>query len=78
MITFVADRPGLDRRYAIDPSKAEAGGRWRADQGVRAALEETVRWYLDNEAWWRPIREAAIPRAASASALPQERLIRTS
>ncbi|MBK3406172.1 dTDP-glucose 4,6-dehydratase [Methylorubrum rhodesianum] len=57
LITFVADRPGHDRRYAIDPSKAEAEVGWRPTKVFEQALEETVRWYLDNEAWWRPIRE---------------------
>ncbi|MFC6388511.1 dTDP-glucose 4,6-dehydratase [Methylorubrum zatmanii] len=57
LITFVADRPGHDRRYAIDPSKAEAEVGWRPTKVFEEALEETVRWYLDNEAWWRPIRE---------------------
>ncbi|KQQ31323.1 dTDP-glucose 4,6-dehydratase [Methylobacterium sp. Leaf123] len=57
LITFVADRPGHDRRYAIDPSKAEAEVGWRPTKVFEEALTETVRWYLDNEAWWRPIRE---------------------
>ncbi|MER2267670.1 GDP-mannose 4,6-dehydratase, partial [Methylobacterium oxalidis] len=57
LITFVADRPGHDRRYAIDPSKAEAELGWAPTKSFEAALEDTIRWYLDNEAWWRPIRE---------------------
>ena len=57
LISFVADRPGHDRRYAIDPSKAEAEVGWRPTKVFEEALTETVRWYLDNEAWWRPIRE---------------------
>ena len=57
LISFVADRPGHDRRYAIDPSKAEAEVGWAPSKTFEQALEETVRWYLDNEAWWRPIRE---------------------
>lgn len=57
LISFVADRPGHDRRYAIDPSKAEAEVGWRPTKVFEQALEETVRWYLDNAAWWRPIRE---------------------
>jgi len=58
LITFVNDRPGHDRRYAIDPGKVEAEFGWQPRHGFDAGLEETVRWYLDNEAWWRPIREA--------------------
>lgn len=57
LISFVADRPGHDRRYAIDPSKAEAEVGWHPTKVFEEALEETVRWYLDNAAWWRPIRE---------------------
>ncbi|MCV4725311.1 GDP-mannose 4,6-dehydratase, partial [Escherichia coli] len=49
LITFVADRPGHDRRYAIDPSKAESEVGWRPTKVFEEALEETVRWYLDNE-----------------------------
>ncbi|WP_187273463.1 MULTISPECIES: dTDP-glucose 4,6-dehydratase [Methylobacterium] len=57
LISFVADRPGHDRRYAIDPGKAEREIGWTPTKSFEEALEETVRWYLDNEAWWRPIRE---------------------
>ena len=57
LITYVTDRPGHDRRYAIDPSKAEAELGWHPTKDFEQALEETVRWYLANEGWWRPIRE---------------------
>ena len=57
LITFVADRPGHDRRYAIDPGKAEAELGWAPSKSFEAALEDTIRWYLDNETWWRPIRD---------------------
>jgi dTDP-glucose 4,6-dehydratase len=57
LITFVADRPGHDRRYAIDCTKAENELGWRPRKTFEAALEETVAWYLANEGWWRPIRE---------------------
>ncbi|MHC2019002.1 dTDP-glucose 4,6-dehydratase [Methylobacterium sp. CM6247] len=57
LISFVADRPGHDRRYAIDPGKAEREIGWTPTKSFEYALEDTVRWYLDNEAWWRPIRE---------------------
>lgn len=56
LITSVTDRPGHDRRYAIDPSKAEAEVGWHPTKDFEQALEETVRWYLANESWWRPIR----------------------
>ncbi|GJE56890.1 dTDP-glucose 4,6-dehydratase [Methylobacterium thuringiense] len=57
LISFVTDRPGHDRRYAIDPSKAEREVDWAPTKVFEEALEETVRWYLDTESWWRPIRE---------------------
>jgi dTDP-glucose 4,6-dehydratase len=57
LIGFVADRPGHDRRYAIDPGKAERELGWAPAKTFEAALTETVSWYRDNAAWWRPIRE---------------------
>jgi dTDP-glucose 4,6-dehydratase len=57
LIAFVADRPGHDRRYAIDPSKIEQELGWRAQESFESGLEKTIDWYLDNEWWWRPIRE---------------------
>ncbi len=57
LITHVADRPGHDRRYAIDPTKIETELGWRAEQTFASGIAATVRWYLDNEAWWRPLRE---------------------
>ncbi|MCA9625848.1 MAG: dTDP-glucose 4,6-dehydratase [Myxococcales bacterium] len=50
LITHVADRPGHDRRYALDPSRLEALG-WRSEVPLAAGLEATVRWYLDHPAW---------------------------
>lgn len=57
LITFVADRPGHDLRYAIDPSKIETGLGWRARESFETGIRRTVEWYLANESWWRPIRE---------------------
>jgi dTDP-glucose 4,6-dehydratase len=54
-ITSVADRPGHDRRYAIDPSKTERELDWRAKHRWEPSLKETVRWYLGHESWWRRI-----------------------
>ena len=54
-IGFVADRPGHDRRYAIDPSKIERELGWRPAETFESALAKTVRWYLDHEDWWRNI-----------------------
>jgi len=57
LITFVADRPGHDHRYAIDASKLETELGWRAQENFESGIEKTVRWYLANEWWWRPLRE---------------------
>jgi dTDP-glucose 4,6-dehydratase len=56
LIAFVADRPGHDLRYAIDPSRIRDELGWRPSVTVEEGLERTVRWYLDNEAWWRPLQ----------------------
>ena len=57
LIRFVADRPGHDQRYAIDATKLEAELGWRAAENFESGIEKTVLWYLDNEWWWRPLRE---------------------
>ena len=62
LIAFVADRPGHDRRYAVDPAKAEHDLGWAPTYAFPDGLEATVRWYLDNEWWWRPLRSAAASR----------------
>ncbi len=54
LLQWVTDRPGHDRRYALDVSKVEALG-WRSRHGFDEAIAKTVRWYADNEWWWRPI-----------------------
>ncbi|MFY9642714.1 MAG: dTDP-glucose 4,6-dehydratase [Rhodomicrobium sp.] len=55
LITFVSDRPGHDRRYAIDASKIQAELRWRPAKSFEAGLEDTVAWYLNNRAWWQAV-----------------------
>jgi len=57
LITFVADRPGHDRRYAIDATKIERELGWTPRESFETGLEKTVAWYLANEWWWRPLRE---------------------
>ena len=57
LITFVEDRPGHDRRYAIDPSRIERELDWRPLHDFEAGLAGTVDWFLANEWWWRPIRD---------------------
>jgi len=55
LITFVADRPGHDRRYAIDAGKLEREIGWRAEETFETGLKKTVAWYLDNGSWWQAI-----------------------
>jgi dTDP-glucose 4,6-dehydratase len=57
LIAFVADRPGHDRRYAIDPAKIERELGWRGEESFASGLAKTVDWYLDNRWWWGPIRD---------------------
>jgi dTDP-glucose 4,6-dehydratase len=57
LITFVEDRPGHDRRYAIDPRKIEEELGWRAEESFESGLAKTVDWFLANDWWWRPIRD---------------------
>jgi dTDP-glucose 4,6-dehydratase len=54
-ISFVTDRPGHDQRYAIDASKIKETLGWTPRNSFETGIEQTVRWYLDNEAWWRGI-----------------------
>jgi len=58
LITPVADRPGHDRRYALDSAKL-AGLGWAPAHSFAAALEATVGWYRAHEAWWKPIKSGA-------------------
>lgn len=55
-ITFVADRPGHDLRYAIDPTRIRTELGWRPSVTLQEGLEKTVQWYLDNESWWRALQ----------------------
>jgi dTDP-glucose 4,6-dehydratase len=54
-ISFVADRPGHDARYAIDPTRIREELGWRPSVTVEEGLRRTVAWYLENEEWWRPL-----------------------
>jgi dTDP-glucose 4,6-dehydratase len=57
LIEFVTDRPGHDARYAIDATRLEDELGWRANEDFESGIEKTVRWYLDNQWWWQPLRE---------------------
>ncbi len=77
LVTLVEDRPGHDRRYALDTSKARGELRWSPRQNLDAGLRETVAWYLDNQSWVDRVTSgvyrgerlglAASPPAASAA-----------
>lgn len=55
LVTFVADRPGHDHRYAIDASKLRDELGWQPAHTFEDGLRQTVRWYLDNPGWWQPL-----------------------
>jgi dTDP-glucose 4,6-dehydratase len=56
LIEHVEDRPGHDRRYSLSSEKIASELGWQAQVRFADGLERTVRWYRDNEEWWRPIR----------------------
>lgn len=55
LIHYVKDRPGHDRRYAIDPMKIETELGWRPKYNFDTGIRQTIQWYLDNKAWWTHI-----------------------
>lgn len=57
LVSFVADRPGHDHRYAIDANKLERELGWRAQEDFTSGLRKTITWYLDNPWWWEPLRK---------------------
>ena len=57
LITFVEDRSGHDKRYAIDATKLETELGWKAEETFETGIRKTIGWYLENEWWWKPIRE---------------------
>jgi len=59
LITFVADRPGHDGRYAIDASRIESELGWTPEESFETGLRKTVQWYLDNKEWWARVLSGA-------------------
>jgi len=59
LIRFVEDRPGHDRRYAIDPTKIRSELGWKPERTFRQGLEATVRWYVDHPDWWNHVKSGA-------------------
>ncbi len=70
LVTFVADRPGHDKRYAIDATRLETELGWRARESFETGVAKTVRWYIDREDWWRPLRDRYDGRRLGLSAGP--------
>jgi len=70
LISFVTDRPGHDRRYAIDAAKLENELGWRAAESFESGLAKTVQWYLANKPWWRAILERGY-QATRVGVLPK-------
>ncbi len=56
LITFVGDRPGHDRRYALDTAKINQELGWKPLYSFEQALASTIDWYMNNESWWRQIK----------------------
>jgi dTDP-glucose 4,6-dehydratase len=59
LISFVTDRLGHDRRYAIDSSFAQRELKWKPLRSFEEGLEETIQWYIENRSWWEPLLERA-------------------
>ena len=57
LITFVKDRPGHDRRYALDSRKIRKELGWKPQHRFEYWLKEVVAWYVNNQGWWRPLKE---------------------
>ena len=57
LISYVTDRPGHDRRYAIDATKIENELGWRAEETFETGIEKTVNWYFERTDWWKPLRD---------------------
>jgi dTDP-glucose 4,6-dehydratase len=72
LIAFVADRPGHDRRYAMDWTKLRDEMGWRPRESFESGLRQTVAWYLDNRWWWEPIWSATYRGARLGTGLRAE------
>ena len=59
LVSFVTDRLGHDRRYAIDSSFAQRELNWKPRRSFKEGLDETIQWYIDNPSWWQPLLERA-------------------
>lgn len=71
LIRHTGDRPGHDRRYALDASKIERELGWRPRSTVEQALDATIQWYVENESWWRPLRDKNYRKYYEANYAPK-------
>lgn len=60
LIEFVEDRPGHDARYSLDSTKIRTELHWHPQENFAYAIKKTVRWYLQNEAWWQPLMDERV------------------
>lgn len=77
LITFVADRPGHDRRYAMDYAKIERSLNWRPRESFETGMEKTVGWYLENAWWWEPILQGRYAGERLGLEAPDRRIARS-
>ena len=70
-VTHVADRPGHDKRYAIDATRIGNELGWRPRETFESGLEKTIAWYLANEAWWRPLVAARAAERRGVASGPE-------
>jgi len=59
LISFTSDRPGHDKRYAIDPAKSERELGWRPTVNLEQGMQDTIDWYVSNRTWWERVRTGA-------------------
>lgn len=59
LISFTSDRPGHDKRYAIDPAKSERELGWRPTVNLEQGMQKTIDWYVSNRTWWERVRTGA-------------------
>lgn len=62
LITYVTDRPGHDRRYAIDASKIAKELNWQPEETFESGIRKTIQWYLDNQAWCKNVQDGSYQR----------------
>ena len=62
LVEFVADRPGHDKRYAIDASKMKSELEWEPEETFESGMRKTVEWYLNNKEWCQHVQDGSYQR----------------